>query len=88
MLESTLPSSWYLSQDVFQLEREHIFMREWLCIGREEQVPEPGSHRVLDLYGESILLLRNGEGELRAFYNVCRHRGARLCPADMRSRSR
>jgi phenylpropionate dioxygenase-like ring-hydroxylating dioxygenase large terminal subunit len=57
-------------------------MREWLCVGREEQVPVPGSHRVLDLYGESILLLRNGEGELRAFYNVCRHRGARLCPAE------
>lgn len=82
MLESTLPSSWYLSQDVFQLEREHIFMREWLCVGREEQVPEPGSHRVLELYGESVLLLRNRQGQLRAFYNVCRHRGARLCPAE------
>lgn len=82
MLESTLPSSWYLNRELFLLEREHIFMREWLCVGREEQVAEPGSHRVLDLYGESILLLRNGEGQLRAFYNVCRHRGARLCPAE------
>ena len=80
MLESTLPSFWYLNNDVFQIEREHIFMREWLCVGRKEQIPNPGSHRVLDLYGESVLLLRNSDGQLRAFYNVCRHRGARLCP--------
>jgi Rieske 2Fe-2S family protein len=80
-LETTLPSSWYLQEEVFELEQEHIFSREWICAGREEQVPGPGDHRVLDVYGESILLLRNGDGRLRAFYNVCRHRGARLCPA-------
>lgn len=79
-LEVSLPSSWYQREDIYQLEREHIFMREWVCVGREEELPEPGDHRVLDVYGESILLLRNSEGNLRAFYNVCRHRGARLCP--------
>ncbi len=78
-LEPTLPSSWYLKDKYFQLEREHIFMREWVCAGREEELPAPGDHKVLDLYGESILLLRNEQNELRAFYNVCRHRGARLC---------
>jgi len=81
MLESTLPSSWYLTDEVFALEREHIFMREWVCVGRQEELPQPGDHKVLDLYGESVLLVRNPEGLLRAFYNVCRHRGARLCPA-------
>ncbi len=80
-LEPTLPSSWYLEDRYFRLEREHIFMREWVCVGREEEWPKPGDHRVLDLYGESILLLRNAQSELKAFYNVCRHRGARLCPA-------
>ena len=80
-LESTLPSSWYLQDSYYQLEREHIFMREWVCVGREEQLPSAGDHQVLDLYGESILLLRNQEGMLRAFYNVCRHRGARICAA-------
>lgn len=79
-LETTLPSSWYLSDDIFQLEREHIFMREWICVGREEEIPSPGDHKVLDVYGESILLLRNTGGKLRGFYNVCRHRGAQLCP--------
>ena len=35
MLESTLPSAWYLTEDVYALEREHIFMREWVCVGRQ-----------------------------------------------------
>ncbi len=80
-LEPTLPSSWYLRDKYYALEREHIFMREWICAGREEELPAPGDHKVLDLYGESILLLRNEQSELKAFYNVCRHRGARICPA-------
>lgn len=80
-LETTLPSSWYTDQDIFELECQHIFMREWQCVGRGEELPNPGDHRVLDVQGESILLLRNTQGQLRAFYNVCRHRGARLCAA-------
>jgi Rieske 2Fe-2S family protein len=87
MLESTLPSSWYLDEGVYALEREHIFMREWVCAGREEELPGPGDHKVLDIYGESILLVRNREGLLRAFYNVCRHRGASLCPAGKQEES-
>jgi len=79
-LEPTLPSSWYLDPEVFRLEREHIFLREWFCVAREEQIPAPGDHLVLDVQGENILVVRNAAGELRAFYNVCRHRGARLCP--------
>ena len=78
-LEPTLPSSWYLRDDVFALEREHIFYSEWICVGREEELPRPGDHRVLDVCGQSIIVVRNTEGALRAFYNVCRHRGARLC---------
>jgi Rieske 2Fe-2S family protein len=78
-LEPTLPSSWYRSEQVFALEKERIFCREWLCVGREEELAAPGAHRVLSLFGESVLLVRNREGRLRAFYNVCRHRGSRLC---------
>ena len=84
-LEETLPSSWYLSEEIFHLERQRIFFREWLCAGREEELPSPGDHRVLNILGESILLVRNRQGDLRAFYNVCRHRGARLCSTDGRS---
>jgi len=78
-LEPTLPSSWYRSEKVFGLEKERVFFREWLCVGREEELPTPGSNRVLDVLGESVILVRNRENQLRAFYNVCRHRGSRLC---------
>jgi Rieske 2Fe-2S family protein len=78
-MEVTLPSSWYLETSIYALEREHIFMQEWQCVGRQEDIPKPGDHRVLDVQGESVILLRNGDNQLRAFYNVCRHRGARLC---------
>jgi Rieske 2Fe-2S family protein len=87
-MERTLPSSWYLRDDVFALEREHIFFREWFCVGREEDLPRNGDHRVLDILGQSVLLVRNGQGALRAFYNVCRHRGARLCAPPTTSTER
>src|SRR5207253_3286379 len=80
-MEATLPSTWYRSESVLAVEKERIFCREWVCAGREEELAGPGAFRVLDVLGESIILLRNREGELRGFYNVCRHRGARLCRA-------
>jgi len=78
-LEPTLPSSWYRDAHVFAIEKERIFCREWLCVGREEELVGAGSFRLLDLFGESVILLRNRGAELRAFHNVCRHRGTRLC---------
>src|ERR1700730_7151855 len=81
-LEQTLPWSWYYSDDIYALEKERIFCREWLCVGREEELPAPGDFRVLDVVGESIILLRNRQGALRAFYKVCRHSGARPCRTD------
>lgn len=78
-LEQTLPSSWYTSEEIYRCEKERIFCREWICAGREEELPSPGDYRLLDIAGESILLVRNRQGLLRAFYNVCRHRGAQLC---------
>jgi Rieske 2Fe-2S family protein len=83
-LERTLPSSWYRSAEVFKTEKERIFCREWIGVCREEELRQPGDYLVLDVLGESVLLVRNRAGQLRAFYNVCRHRGSRLCrtPAE------
>lgn len=78
-LQKSLPSSYYLSEEIFVREKEAIFCHEWICAGREEQLPNPGDHVVLDVAGESILVVRTKENELKAHYNVCRHRGARLC---------
>jgi Rieske 2Fe-2S family protein len=86
-LERTLPSSWYRSEEVFKAEKERIFCREWIGVCRDAELPRPGDYLVLDVLGESVLLVRNREGQLRAFYNVCRHRGSRLCrtPAETES---
>lgn len=78
-LEPTLPSSWYTSERIFALEKERIFCRDWICVAREEELAAAGAWRVLDVLGESLLLLRTAAGTLRSFYNVCRHRGSRLC---------
>jgi glycine betaine catabolism A len=78
-LEKTLPSDYYRSPEMYARERERIFCREWFCVGRDADLPNPGDSRVLDVLGESILLVRNESGALRGFYNVCRHRGAQLC---------
>ncbi len=78
-LEPTLPSAWYRDARIFELEKDRLFAREWLCVGREEELATPGGYKLLNVVGESILLVRNAHGSLRAFYNVCRHRGAQLC---------
>lgn len=62
-----------------------IFAQEWFCAGREEELPSPGNSTVLEVAGESILVVRTMKGELRAHYNVCRHRGARLCSTSQDS---
>ncbi|MBB5686004.1 aromatic ring-hydroxylating oxygenase subunit alpha [Sphingobium boeckii] len=78
-MQRSLPSSAYLTAEAWQSDKDTILTREWLCVGRAEDVVEPGDHLVLDVAGENILLVRTKAGELRAHYNVCRHRGARIC---------
>ena len=82
MLEKSLPSEYYRSAEIFAKERERIFSREWVCAGRADELPPAGEVRVLEVFGESLLIVRTKEGRLGAHYNVCRHRGARLCTAE------
>ena len=77
-LERTLPREAYFADAIWQREKERIFSREWVCVGRTEELPQAGDYLVLDLAGESVLVVRSRNGDLRAFYNVCRHRGCRL----------
>ncbi len=77
-----LPGSDYHSPEVFELERERIFHRMWICVGREEQLEDAGDFIVREILDESVIVVRSGKGELNAFYNVCRHRGSRLCDAE------
>lgn len=77
-LERTLPRDAYLSPERFVREKERIFVREWFCAGREEDLPAAGSYVVVDVAGESVLVVRTRDGSLAAHYNVCRHRGCQL----------
>ncbi|HEY0417737.1 MAG TPA: aromatic ring-hydroxylating dioxygenase subunit alpha [Gaiellaceae bacterium] len=74
----TLPFSWYSDEATLRLERERIFARSWQYGGRAADVAAPGSFLATDAGGVPILVTRDKAGELRAFLNVCRHRGAVL----------
>jgi Rieske 2Fe-2S family protein len=78
---ASLPSRYYVDPAVYERERARLFHARWLCAGREEEWPEPGAFALRDVAGESILVVRDRAGALRAFYNVCRHRGSVLCEA-------
>lgn len=77
----TLPAGLYTRADVFEADMEVIFHRHWIFVGLECEVPEPGDVTVVDIGRSSIVILRDDNGQLRALFNVCRHRGARLLPA-------
>jgi Rieske 2Fe-2S family protein len=77
----TLPRRYYVAPEVLAAEFEQIFMRRWLCVGREDQIREPGQYFLQQIGPESIIVLRDRGGIVRAYYNVCRHRGTRLCEA-------
>jgi phenylpropionate dioxygenase-like ring-hydroxylating dioxygenase large terminal subunit len=86
-LEKSLPSHYYTSAEIFEREKNLIFAEEWFCAGREEELPAAGNYKVLEVAEESVLVVRTARGELRAHYNVCRHRGARLCASPRDSES-
>ncbi len=70
-----LPARAYHDEAVWAWERERWFFGDWICVGRVEDTPEPGSYVLLDYLGESIIIVRGRDDLIRAFYNVCRHRG-------------
>lgn len=78
----TLAGSYYTSPDVLQDDIERLFRRTWLCVGREREVLEPGSYLLHDRFGDSIIVVRGKDGVVRAFHNLCRHRGTRICEAS------
>ncbi len=78
----TLPARYYTDPAHFALEMERIHFRMWLCAGRSAQVAEPGCYFLRQLGNASVVVLRDDEGRLGAFHNVCRHRGTLLCKQE------
>lgn len=75
----TLPARYYCDSTVFREELERFFFQSWVCVGRERSIPNPGDYFLREIAGESIIVVRDADGAVRAFYNVCRHRGTRMC---------
>jgi Rieske 2Fe-2S family protein len=75
----TLPGEYYTSADVLAEEQERIFATQWTCVGRAARLARPGDYFLAEVASESLIVLRDRSGTLRALFNVCRHRGTRLC---------
>src|SRR5215472_8334514 len=75
----TLPQAFYGDPDIFRCDVERVLMRHWLSAGHESSLPKPGDFELLEIAGESAILVRGEDGALRALVNVCRHRGSRVC---------
>jgi len=73
-----MPAAFYTDPAVLAVEERELFRREWVCIGRAEELSQPGDWMTLRLGGEPVIVSRGDDGHLRAFSNVCRHRGAVL----------
>ncbi|MGH1555476.1 aromatic ring-hydroxylating oxygenase subunit alpha [Streptomyces sp. L7] len=67
---------------VFTQERERIFETMWFCAVRSSELAKPGAFRTVDVGRESILITRARDNSIRAYFNVCRHRGAKLCTEE------
>jgi Rieske 2Fe-2S family protein len=76
---TTMPQRYYTSAEVFTRETERIFTKRWLCVGRAEQIPNAGDYFLTEMFGESLIIVRGNDDVVRAHFNVCRHRGTRMC---------
>lgn len=78
----------YTSPEFLQREKERIFRRTWIVVARESDLARPGDCLPIDELGESLLLVRGGDGVVRTFHNTCRHRGTRLMSRRCAARRR
>ena len=74
-----MASRYYTDPGVFAREQERFFAEMWVAAARVEDLAAPGAFVLREIAGESVILIRDNDGTFRGFYNVCRHRGTRLC---------
>jgi choline monooxygenase len=74
----SMPAGFYTDPVIFAAEREHILLKHWFFLAREEQVPNPGDYLTFDTAGGPVILIRGQDGKARMFANYCRHRGSIL----------
>ena len=74
----TLPAEYYLSPEIFEIEKDEIFYKTWQYVAHESMLPDSGDYLCFDICDESIFVIRSSDNKLRAFYNICRHRAHQL----------
>jgi len=72
------PGYVYGSDDMLKLEKEKVFMKDWLCVGRVEELENPGDYLTLRILGEAVLVSKDEDGNYNGLMNVCRHRGVEV----------
>ena len=75
----TLERDYYTSKNILSKEYEKIFLNHWLCAGRESELSRPGEYKTINIGSESIIILKDQKNKIRSHYNLCRHRGTRIC---------
>ncbi len=83
-----MPGDLYRDPDLYESEIRRIFLKAWLYVGHHSQIPDRGDYFLFEMAGESVILVRDGEGRVNALLNVCRHRGSRICDTPMGHESR
>ena len=75
----TLPQPFFVSEKIFEEEQTKIFARQWILVGHQSQIAKAGDYFTAQVAAESVIFVRDQRSSIRGFYNVCRHRGTRLC---------
>lgn len=78
----TLPREYYTSESLLAEEVERLFRRNWMVVCREDRVADPGAFVLHERFGDRLMVVRGRDGCLRAFHNMCRHRGTKICEAS------
>ena len=81
-MHTTLPRQFFADPDFYRRELERFYVERWICAGRADQIPNAGDYFTRSVAGESVIVTRDESGEVRALFNVCRHRGTRLCESS------
>ncbi|KAA9015964.1 aromatic ring-hydroxylating dioxygenase subunit alpha [Niallia endozanthoxylica] len=85
--EGAIPAYILANPSVYKLEHEKVFLKTWLFVGHESEIPNKGDFITRDVAGYSVIISRDSEGEIHGFYNMCTHRGMKLCRADKGNKS-
>jgi len=81
-LQRSLERADYVEEERYAREQEVVLSSDWFCVGRSEALARSGEYLAVEVAGEALLVIRGADGELRCFYNLCRHRGTRLVPSS------